>query len=52
MSPRGELQFHFVMKQLPTGLIKKKYLSSPLQSFITIWKITQLGTFSAGREVY
>lgn len=53
--------FFSVMKQPPTGLIKKKpktrnltklKVSFPLWSFINICKISQLDAFSAGREVY
>jgi len=55
-----EVNYSFisVTKQLPGGLIKKyrnltKWrVSFPLQSFSNIWKISQLGTFSVGREVY
>lgn len=61
MSPKGELQFLFCYETTANRVDKKKpkkrnlkklKFSFPLQSFINIWKISQLGAFSAGREVY
>lgn len=61
MSPRGELQFPFCYETTANRVDKKKTqtrnltklkVSFPLRSFINIWKIGQLGAFSAGREVY
>lgn len=54
MSPRGELQFHFCYETTARRVDKKKNkyrnltklrVSFPLQSFINIWKIGQVGTF-------